>query len=219
MNSLILSPAGSRNTIKRKSMDCEERLGSTQMMSTLKRRCANREKATLVELAPHDYLLQICDGQVKPSLSIKNFFHTYTEHELESYSLEVTQAVRSENVEQLRELHKKGISLQCSNAFGESLLHMACRRGLIDIVRFLLDEADVDLRCKDDLGRTPLHDAFWTPTPNFELVELLISISPELLFFSDRRGHTPLQYTRREHWSGWRSFLKKYEDVIKVSLE
>merc|ERR1712183_78962 len=55
---------------------------------------------------------------------------------------------------------------RCANRFGESLLHLACRRGRTDMVRFLVVEMgspprDV-LETMDDCHKTPLHDACWT---------------------------------------------------------
>jgi hypothetical protein len=47
--------------------------------------------------------------------------------------------------------------MNCFNRFGESLLHMDCRRGFEDTVEFLLDQPEVDVRICDDNGRTILH--------------------------------------------------------------
>ncbi len=70
-------------------------------------------------------------------------------------------AARNEDITSLKSLHKEGHNLQCSNKFGESIIHIICRRRRDDILNFLVSEAGVSLRLRDDLGRTPLHDAAW----------------------------------------------------------
>jgi hypothetical protein len=71
-------------------------------------------------------------------------------------------AARNEDLPLLKKLHEEGHNLQCSNKFGESIIHIICRRGRDDILDFLVSEVDVSLRLRDDLGRTPLHDAAWS---------------------------------------------------------
>lgn len=155
----------------------------------------------------------------QPSLLIRNYFIEATEDDLASYSADVINAIRSRNVKALREFHRSGRSLQCCNRFGESLIHMACRRGFTDVVSFLLKEAGVSLRVRDDYGRTPMHDACWTAEPNFELMGLIIEAEPQLLFISDKRGHSPLDYARRDHWEKWISFLEENKRNILLKLK
>ena len=70
-------------------------------------------------------------------------------------------AARNEDFALLRKLHCEGHNLQCSNKFGESIIHIICRRRRDDILDFLVSEVGVSLRVRDDLGRTPFHDAAW----------------------------------------------------------
>lgn len=70
-------------------------------------------------------------------------------------------AARNEDLPLLKKLHGEGHNLQCANKFGESIIHIICRRSRDDILEFLVSEVDVSLRLRDDLGRTPLHDAAW----------------------------------------------------------
>jgi hypothetical protein len=144
---------------------------------------------------------------IKASLSVNDFFIEYSEEEMNSYASDVLDAIRTRNIDQLRTFLNDGRPLKCSNRFGESLIHLACRRGFVDVVSFLINDAQVPLKVRDDYGRTPLHDALWTCEPNFELVDLILSECPDLLYMKDRRGHTPLCYARREHWSAWNNFL------------
>lgn len=81
-------------------------------------------------------------------------FHPPTPEQIEAYSNDAVSAVRSSDVDSLRELLSNGHSLQCCNRFGESLLHVACRRSNAKIVAFLLHEANVSPCIRDDYGRT-----------------------------------------------------------------
>jgi ankyrin repeat protein len=136
------------------------------------------------------------------------FFKDLLPEEIDAYDLEVLQAVRESNLDKLKQFHQEGRPLKCSNRFGESLLHLACRKALIHVVEFLVHHAQVPLCVKDDMGRTPLADAFWTIDVNTQLVDLLVSHCPDLLWIADRRGHTPLAYARKEHWSHWNDYLE-----------
>uniref|UniRef100_A0A7S2IC66 Uncharacterized protein n=1 Tax=Helicotheca tamesis TaxID=374047 RepID=A0A7S2IC66_9STRA len=147
------------------------------------------------------------------SLDLKNFFIERTEEQMETYA-QAAEAVRSKNFDALRKMHEEGLSLQCSNRFGESLIHMACRRGLTDVVAFLISDAGVSIRVRDDYGRTPLHDACWTCEPNLELMDLLIKECPDLLLIEDKRGHNPFDYVRKEHWGIWNRFLEQRMDLL-----
>ena len=74
------------------------------------------------------------------------------------------------------------------------------------MLRVLLD-AGSSVQVSDDYGRTPLHDACWTPNPNFETISLLLEKDPWLLSITDCRGSTPLGYVRKAHWAVWNGFL------------
>merc|ERR1739844_436499 len=98
---------------------------------------------------------------------------------------------------------------------GESLLHTSCRRGFTDIVRFFINEAGVSPRVRDDMGRTPMHDACWSSSaPNHEIMRILITSAPELLLSKDKRGHSPFDYARREYWPQWVQFLNEHRQLI-----
>ena len=91
---------------------------------------------------------------------------------------------------------------------------MACRRGFLNVVRFLIKEAKVSVRIRDDCGRTILHDAACTPEPNFRIIELILEECPDLLYMKDRRGYTPICYVRKSHWAAWNKFLKERAHLI-----
>ena len=152
-------------------------------------------------------------------VSSDSYFLTYTPKQLEAYTTEKVNAVQTNDVNKLRSLLHSGETMQASNRFGESMLHTSCRRGFTSIVEFFIQEAKVNVRVRDDMGRTPMHDACWSSTPpNHEIMKLLICYAPELLLSKDKRGHSPFDYARREHWPNWVTFLNEHRKLIVDSL-
>jgi Ankyrin repeats (3 copies) len=147
-------------------------------------------------------------------------FRKPSQGEIDSYDLEVVGAVRSGDVDKLRCIMKQGRkTLNACNRFGESLIHMACRRGKVDVVRFLLKEGSTRTDIRDDYGRTPAHDAYWTTEANIEVMdELLQHIPIAMLLTEDVRGFTPFQYARKEHWPRWIEFLQDRRLVLLERL-
>ena len=133
-----------------------------------------------------------------------------------AYTMETSTAVRTNDVQKLKELYVSGALLDCCNRFGDSLLHIACRRGNTETVKFLVNEANVSVRFVDDLNRTPLHDACWTSEPNFEIVEILLRAAPEHALCQDKRGHTPFDYARKGHWGQWIEFLNERQGFFTI---
>lgn len=148
-----------------------------------------------------------------------HLFPAITEDNLNGYDVDITSAVREENLDTLRKLHSSGRSMSCSNRFGESLLHMACRRGFTAIVKFLVEEADVAVRITDDCGRTPLHDTLWNRDCQYEIFNMLVERDPSLLLVSDKRGHTPFAYARKENWSSWIEHLLMERECITNTMD
>ena len=175
---------------------------------------ADMDPDTFIRATVHAYLgyePQIRDGLSLPS---PDFFPPITEDDLAAYDTDVVAAVRENHLDEIRSFHNSGRTLSCCNRFGESLIHMACRRGYANTVTYLLEEAHVSVRIRDDCGRTPLHDACWHRTTQYEIVDTIIRVDPALLCISDKRGHTPFAYARREHWPVWRQFLFDRTDWI-----
>jgi ankyrin repeat protein len=171
------------------------------------------------ESSPQEYLMDTLKSmgsvvQIYSSLEMKGFFAAPTKEEISAYGIDVITAIGASDIKKLREYHESGRPLKSSNKFGESLLHLACRRGFVDVTSFLIKDAGVTVRVIDDYGRTPLHDACWTCEPNFELFELLVTACPDLLFMRDRRGNTPLEYARREQWGAYIKFLSERQELF-----
>ncbi len=102
-------------------------------------------------------------------------------------------------------------SMSACNRFSESIVHLACRRSSLEVVRFILSHGG-DPGQVDDYGRNSMHDACWRPDPDFEVVALLLDLSPELVRCCDSRGATPLQYVHKDHWAFWCDFLHQHRD-------
>ena len=135
--------------------------------------------------------------------------------EVDAYDMETTRAVRTGDLDKLKELYGKGYSLDASNKHGESLLHISCRRGAASIVKFMLLEAKVNPRVMDDMGRTAFHDVLWSSTPNFDTLDILLQVLPPVsLLIQDVRGHTPFHYAPRKHWGVWVDYLKEREGAF-----
>lgn len=118
--------------------------------------------------------------------------------------------------------HQQDKPFRCSNRFGESLMHLACRRGRTEIVRFLVEELpgatpSQMLSIKDDCLKTPLHDACWTASPNFELVEFILKHAPEQIMMQDIRGNTPFDYVRKEDYQLWLRFLWERKNLLQIA--
>lgn len=145
----------------------------------------------------------------------KAIFVKPTQKAVDAYNVRAVRAIREKNVPMLRTMLEEGVSLDACNRFGESLIHMACRRGDVNVVKFLLLEGRVDLSVRDDFGRTPVHDACWTSEPNFAVMDVLLEHAPtDLLLAEDVRGHTPFHYARKEHWDSWVSYFNEREAKI-----
>lgn len=142
-------------------------------------------------------------SQQQPSSKVSSMFTTTTtankktlsfekpsEDDIQAYDLETVKAIRTNNVDLLRKLwsNGNGKSMNACNQFGESVLHMACRRGYSKIVDFLLREVRVRSDRCDDFGRNPFHDALWTSSPNFDVVDVLIRYADPLMMLPDRKS-------------------------------
>lgn len=184
-------------------------------------------KETKVE--PDDYLKQLVkaiygvDVKVRNGLDLgEEYFKPITDAQLAAYTMDVLTPARDNDVKTLKTLVAKNGPqvVNCVNRFGESLLNLACRRGFTEVAEFLLsDEIKLDVRLKDDFGRTPLHDACWNPKPQLNICSWLIKRDPSLLLVTDKRGNTPFKYARKEDFPTWRQFLFDNRDSLQLLTE
>lgn len=160
----------------------------------------------LKKLLRSEFGIEINDDKTECQAVKPGFFAEISEDEKSSYAAVVASA-RSNNVSELLSLLEEGHSLNCCNQFGESLLHISCRRGFVAMTRLILDQPGASVRLVDDCGRTPLHDLCWNPTPQLDICKWILEVEPSLFFLKDRRNFTPFDYARREHWSIWKEFV------------
>ena len=145
------------------------------------------------------------------ALENMDLFHQCTQMQMKSYDRDAIEAIHNRDIDTLRAWHAEGRPLQTSSPFGDTLLHIACRRGYLDVVIFLVKEASVSLWVQDEQGRTPLHVGCHSSEPWFDLVDFIVQQDPDLLFVADVRGSMPLDYAPRETWADWIAFLEKKE--------
>lgn len=164
-------------------------------------------------ISPDEFMMKLVkvtcnlELEAKKARSLEGFFCSVSDEQMAAYTMKVVAAVRSNDLESLKALHSDGQILNCFNRFGESLLTMACRRGFEDIVEYLLNQSDIDIRISDDSGRTVLHDACWHPSPQLNICRWILEREPALFFILDNRGCSAFHYARPEHWGIWRQFL------------
>lgn len=134
-----------------------------------------------------------------------------------SYDVHLIGLVKGNDGNSLQDILQAGISANPCNTYGESLVHMVCRRGNDKLLQIMIENG-CDLQVADDYGRTPLHDACWAAEPAFDTVELLLGRDVTLFQMQDCRGFLPLSYVRKDHWPAWNDFLDKKKDVYWPNL-
>jgi ankyrin repeat protein len=138
------------------------------------------------------------------------------QQELDDYDNDVARAIRSNDLPRLRELLDEGRSFGGYNRNMETQLHLACRRGDLEIVEFLICDIGVNVEIRDSLGRTALHDMCWRPCLDYDMMDFMIrTVSPELLIAEDVRGHACLDYVRKEQYGDCIEFLKNYTTLLQ----
>jgi hypothetical protein len=149
----------------------------------------------------------------KQYCSLETGYHCKpTELQKASYGMKFIEVVRTSNEFLLKKLLDAGLSPNPCNSFGESILHMICRRGDHKLLKIFLDYG-CSVQISDDFGRTPLHDACWTSNPCFQTVETLLNKDRWLLHIVDCRGSTPLNYVKKDNWQQWKQFLDRQKDI------
>ncbi|KAG7373482.1 ankyrin repeat domain protein [Nitzschia inconspicua] len=171
-------------------------------------------------LSPAQYLKQAFrewDIPIESTRDQSNFLQV-TPERIQAYDRDVLGLVRNQDLKGLQVRLEQGKLLNACNNFGESLLHLACRKGLTQVVEFLVRTAKLSCLVHDDYGRTIWHDACWTVRPEWTLVEFLLEKAPFLLKMSDVRGHIPVDYVPKSDWAVWVSFLEQHRDRLKDQL-
>jgi ankyrin repeat protein len=128
--------------------------------------------------------------------------------------------VRKNDLEAIKDLHTSGkLTVNACNKFGESLLHIACHRGHTNLVRYMIQDMKINVKaCRDDYHRTALHDACWTTSPAFDVVDILLEEAPEHLLLKDARGFTPFDYVRKQDHGKWLRFLWERRHKLRPTI-
>eukprot|EP00980_Cylindrotheca_fusiformis_P029148 scaffold22740_cov139-Cylindrotheca_fusiformis.AAC.2 len=195
--------------------------------------CIQKESNTAAPLATDDADMNVESQGMKPQDCLKNILdeqgitvpHYSKEfvaeymlqmgpENYEAYGRDIANAVRSGDLDGVKDHVKSGKTLQCCNKFQESILHLVCRRGYKFMLEYMLEETDVSPCIQDDIGRTPLHELAWTDKPNFEMVKLILKRYPELLYIKDSRGFSPLSYVGGSNWGKWCGFLEENREIL-----
>lgn len=169
-----------------------------------------------------------CDNKV-------TFLETTSDRINAYQNIELLMAVRRRDLAKLKTIAAESAAnnktMNACNRFGESILHVACRKGSLDVVQLLVGDSyvsakgqeaqaacagcDCSLLVRDDYGRTVLHDACWTVSPPWELLKLILKREPVLWRVSDVRGHLGLHYVPKSVWPQWMAFLTKNREILK----
>jgi hypothetical protein len=190
-------------------------------------------------LKPRDCLRSLIEASgrtfgIVPAATIPHFFEPVTSDYVQGYTLTVARAVRANDVSVLQRLQAQGQFVwPCGTAFGDSILHTACRRQCAQVVEFLLlhnQESSLSLnvldheashgrqlrsvRFQNQCGRTPLVDCCWTLRPTassscWRTAWLLLAACPDLLYVSDRHGSIPLDHVPPLYFTDWCRFLRQ----------
>jgi len=172
--------------------------------------------------------------QAFASKSWELYFTVVTPERIAAHCKQVGRAIRKNHMDQLYLLQEQGsdVILDSCNSHGESMMHLACRLGRIEAVKFMVAQAQNSqansssaprsaLRVRDDQGKTPLHDVCWSNKPNFDLVRFLVEASPELLFIEDYRHFSPLHYVPTSCWKQWNDWISSnatwLQELVKES--
>jgi hypothetical protein len=142
------------------------------------------------------------------SLMTMGFFTKLSSEQIAMYDTDLVRAVRDQDLSTLKNRLATVPSLHAGNKFGETILHASCRRAAYSIVQFLLTDGAHPVRVCCDYGRTVLHDAAWTCTPDFAVIDLLLDVCPDLLYVCDRRGYTALDYIPKDQYGPWCDYLE-----------
>ena len=183
---------------------------------TLPRR-SNAAVAAIPTLSPCTYLtVSLKNKKIKSRIDAFNieqalYFEPYEESEID---IDLLKALRGGDLDKLRSLKndkEKNYNLEARNQFGENLIHMACRISSlkIEVLKFLVEEAKVQLNVRDRFGRTPLHNACMSAVPNFNNVEYLMKKAPKLFVFEDDKNKLPFDLIPHRCFERWTRFLSQ----------
>jgi Ankyrin repeats (3 copies) len=165
-----------------------------------------------------DYIMKSHGYSTKRYNTLRTAYHNKpTALQKASYDLHLIGIVKESDATNLDDILKAGISPNPCNTYGESLVHMICRRGDEKLLQVMIQNG-CNVQVADDYGRTPLHDACWAANPAFDTVEMLLERDLTLLQMTDCRGFLPLSYVRKDDWPAWIDFLDRKKHLYFPNL-
>ena len=175
----------------------------------------------LEEQTPQEFLDALLLSRGYPITHYKTlntaYYNKPTPLQQASYSRHIIDLIKAQDVNKFQQIMMCGISPNPCNTFGESSLHMVCRRGDAVLLQVLLsEEVGTDLHVADDYGRTPLHDACWASKFAKEVVQLIlmqnVNENRNMFYMEDARGSLPLSYAQKAQYPQWKQFLEEHKD-------
>jgi Ankyrin repeats (3 copies) len=165
-----------------------------------------------------DYIMKSHGYSTKRYNTLRTAYHNKpTALQKASYDLHLIGIVKGSDATNLDDILKAGISPNPCNTYGESLVHMVCRRGDEKLLQVMIQNG-CNVQVADDYGRTPLHDACWAANPAFDTVEMLLERDLTLLQMTDCRGFLPLSYVRKDQWPAWIDFFDRKKHLYFPNL-
>ena len=169
------------------------------------------------DVHPEDYLHNILRerGYSTEMVAVKETAFHRPPHpdQVAAYDKVVLRAVVDDDEAALERMRASGKRMDSCNRFGDSILHMSCRRGRIGALRYLLRVCPSGVLLTDDFGRTIMHDACWTATPRFDVASTVLDADLRLLRCVDNRGSSPLKYVPQDQWPLWCAFFENRKDI------
>jgi len=147
------------------------------------------------------------------------YFEPFQEAEIH---LDLLKALRGADLEKLRHLKndkEKDYDFEARNQFGENLVHLACRMGQDNMLKFLVEDVKVPINVRDRFGRTPLHFACMAALPNFNNVDYIMKHEPKLAVFEDDKSKIPFELIPSRCYERWTRFISEKNILPKLCGE
>jgi hypothetical protein len=164
------------------------------------------------------------------------YYNEPTELQVASCGSFLRAIVKSRDEMALRSFLSCGVSSNPSDEYGESLVHLLCRRGDAVLLQIVLDNyinsnssnslpneetpGKSLFQVSSFMGRTPLHEVCCAVKTSFAIVDMILLVDPYQLFMSDGCGYRPLDYVSRDQWEEWNLYLdENLQQHFQSSLE
>ncbi|XP_062566387.1 serine/threonine-protein phosphatase 6 regulatory ankyrin repeat subunit A-like [Saccostrea cucullata] len=117
--------------------------------------CRTKSGLTVLHLCCINGKLELCKYLVDSYPQLLDKRASYEQNVLPN-------AVMGGDVDCVRFLTEKGLDINCSSESGETVLHLCCKEGSLEMCKYLIDTYPKLLEIKDTTNRDVLHVAAWT---------------------------------------------------------